>query len=221
MPNWRFNADNNATHYCRLTWALAIRIKNHAMPKLTLLLTISAALMALIGCAAVNPNNNVGLRTTDDLIQQGSCAEALDLAKWHADRGEPWAEWRMAMIVIDQRCPQLMPKSFEEPVKWLRKAACYESKTAWEKGDGLSLGPTGFYNTRSSSTNAAVSLATLFSRQVSSAEGLYFINRVASQYEPSSSEYKQLASMKSNIEKKLTPSEIAESANKQYCEAQK
>ena len=59
----------------------------------------------LAACAAVNPNPNIGMRTVDGLVKKGRCEEAIQIAEPAALRGEPWAQFRMGAILIDQQCP--------------------------------------------------------------------------------------------------------------------
>ncbi|MBU0792143.1 MAG: hypothetical protein KKC55_16990 [Gammaproteobacteria bacterium] len=108
--------------------------------------------LALTACAAMNPNPNVGLRTVNLMLQGGNCPGAMEILRRAADKGKPWAELRLGYFAYTKQCPGV---SLEEGNNWLTKAACYEAKTGWEKGDGLSIGPSGFYNTREASFHAA------------------------------------------------------------------
>ena len=143
----------------------------------TLIVFLLPLVSLLSGCAGINPNNNVGLVTTDFLMQRGDCEGARNTAEPHAQHGEPWAQYRLGMIAIDQRCPK-----GPDALPWLMKAATFRAETPWEKGNSLSLGPTGYFNTRASSSNAAMALGKIFTANGYPAMNWYWIQRAASQY---------------------------------------
>ncbi len=133
----------------------------------------------LQGCAGINPNNNVGQTTTDFLMQRGDCDGAKNTAEPHALRGEPWAQLRMGLIAMDQRCAN----KGSEALPWLMKAATFRAETPWEKGRGASIaGESGYFNTRASSTQAALALGNLFAASGFPAMKWYWVQRAASQF---------------------------------------
>ena len=116
-------------------------------------------ILLLTGCAAVNPNPNLGMRATDYVISDGDCEGAKKLAEPHALKGEPWAQFRMGALLVAKICPKVSAKDLPTAIDWLSKAACYQSKSAWERGNDLVVGPSGYFNARASSTKAADMLA--------------------------------------------------------------
>jgi TPR repeat protein len=128
------------------------------MKKLQLLI-ISIVLLAMGGCSALNPN--VGTRTGDAAYKRGDCATAMKIYEAKAKEGQPWAETRLGIVNIDGVCK---PRDYAAAIVWLKKAASYESKTRWEKGEDLSTGPAGFFNTTTSSAIAASVLAQMYEK---------------------------------------------------------
>jgi len=168
--------------------------------------TIACLLLLLVslyqGCAGLNPNNNVGLTTTDFLMQRGDCEGARSTAEPHAQQGEPWAQYRLGMIAIDQRCPK-----GTDALSWLMKAATYRAETPWEKGSATSIsGSTGYFNTRASSTNAAIALGNIFTANGYPAMKWYWIQRAASQYSPDEKDGDNLRQLAQELGKAI-PSE--------------
>lgn len=159
----------------------------------------------LSACAAVNPNPNVGLRSVDLMMQSGNCAEAKRLAEPAANRGEPWAMYRMGMIKIDQRCP---PPDYAGAIEWLEKAASYESKNPWEKGSEIAVGPSGFFNARVSSTYAAYAIAEIYVRSNRPGVAWLVLNRARMQYAAEEQDYVKLSEYISQIEAKVSPEAI-------------
>src|SRR5690242_7198170 len=168
---------------------------------------VSAGLgfLLVMGCAAVDPNPNLGMRTADRLFRQGDCVGARQVVEPHAKSGEPWAQFRMGALLIDEKCPNKRKEDIPFAYEWITKAACYESKSPWERGDSFSVGPTGFFNARASSTNAARYLAQLFSERGKLGIARYFILRAESRYGPDEPEYKRLSTELTNIEAKIPP----------------
>jgi hypothetical protein len=165
--------------------------------------------LLLSGCAAVNPNPNVGMRTVDRLLQGGDCAGARNAAEPAAMRGEPWAQFRMGAILIDEKCPRPSKEEAKIVVEWLQKAAAYESKNAWERGNELAVGPNGFFNARASSTNAAIMLANISVRSGHPDEAWSYIDRAISQYDFSESERKNLERTRKDIEARMSADMLA------------
>lgn len=189
-----------------------IKIMKVLLPRL---LPLIAAL--LTACAAVNPNNNVGLTTTDMLFQRGDCEGAKQIAEPHAQRGEPWAQYRMGMLGIDEKCPSPKPRDIKLAISWLQKAACYQAKSDWERGSPTSSGPSGYYNTRASSTNAARTMVDIYLNLHVYGVAWYYTNRAISLYEPNAPEYQQFLSVRQRIESQMTPAQIETARNSNIC----
>lgn len=179
-----------------------------------LLLLITAFLVA---CAAANPNNNVGLTTTDMLFEKGDCEGAKQTAEPHAQQGEPWAQYRMGALEINEKCALQRPRDIKQAINWLRSAACYQAKSDWERGSPMSSGPSGYYNTRASSTKAAIALADIYLNLHTNGVAWYYINRTISQYTPSDPEYQHFLSVRERIESKMTPAQIEVAKNSNIC----
>jgi len=169
----------------------------------------SALILVLVGCAAVNPNPNVGMRATDLAFKNGDCQTARSHAEQAALRGEPWAQFRMGALLIDESCPNRKSSDLPDAVDWLRKAACYNSQSPWERGSDLAMGPTGYYNARASSTRAATMLAELFLRVQRPGISWYYITRARSQYSPEEDGYNELSRRTLEIESLIGPEQIA------------
>ena len=168
-------------------------------------------LFVLAGCAAVNPNPNIGARSTDMAMQSGDCVSAMKFAEPGANRGEPWAQYRMGMILIDTRCP----RSPTEAIAWLEKAATYRAESAWEKGSEVAVGTSGYFNTRESSTNAALALGQMHKSAGYPAMQWYWVRRAASQYDPSDVQFSKLTAAAKELEKSV-PSEEQEKITKHW-----
>lgn len=159
-------------------------------------------ILAFFLCASAKANPNVGETTVDYLMSQGSCAEAIEFAKPAAERGEPWAQYRMGMILLDERCPSTRSNT---SLDWLMKAATFQAESGWEKGDALSfLGSTGYFNARESATNAAIALGDLFTASGYPAMKWYWLKRALSQYASNDSEYEKLSSVVNALEKSVS-----------------
>lgn len=193
-----------------------VRIQVHQMKTYIFNCSCLLLIVFLSACAAVNPNPNTGLRTVDLLMQKGSCAEALRIAEPAAANGQPWAQYRMGMILIDERCPKPSDQG-KAAVGWFKKAACYESKSAWERGSALAVGQTGFFDARTSSTNAARMLADIFNRANLPGASWYWINRAATQYDIDEPERAKLNRILENLEARMPPGLLAEAHKADLC----
>jgi hypothetical protein len=186
-------------------------------------IVVFLALFAVFsGCAVINPNNNVGMTTVDYLVNNGECKAALEKARPHAKKGEPWAQYRMGIIPIDRQCKDMKkptPEEYGQMLGWLTKASCYESKTKWERGDPLSIGESGYYDTRASSTNAAISLSELYARHNMIGASWWWINHVMKQYDKSDTEYANLEKQLKKYESLFEPEDLAKvkSSNDNLC----
>jgi TPR repeat protein len=123
------------------------------------LITLTLVTLALCGCVGLNPN--VGTRTADDAYMRGDCAKAIDIYEQNAQKGQPWAQTRLGIVYYEGKC---RPRDYVKAIPWLKKAATYEAKTDWEMGKEFSTGPAGFFNTRTSSSNASTLLAQMYSQ---------------------------------------------------------
>ncbi|MCB4358874.1 hypothetical protein [Quatrionicoccus australiensis] len=164
-----------------------------------------ASILLVAGCAAVNPNPNVGMRTTDLAFASGDCLSARKLAEPAALRGEPWAQFRMGALLIDKSCPNRSSKDALEAIEWLSKAACFESKSLWERGNELVVGPSGYFNARASSTKAAIMLADAYLHLQRAGLAWYYIDRARSQYAEGELPYNELTKQLTYIESQIGP----------------
>jgi hypothetical protein len=160
-------------------------------------------------CAAVNPNPNVGMRSVDMFYAAGDCQGAMNAALPAARRGEPWAQYRMGALLNDRKCPKASKEQFSESFDWLKKAACFQSNTAWERGNELVVGPTGFFNARASSTRAAIALSNQFAAAGIFGAARFYIERAMRQYEPTESEYFDLKNKMASLESHIAPEKLA------------
>lgn len=172
-----------------------------------------AILVCLEGCAAVNPNPNTGMRTTDRAYNRGDCDGARKIAEPAALRGEPWAQYRMGALLIDEKCPNKSPKNVGTAIGWLAKAACYESKSAWERGNELAVGPLGYFNARASATKAALMLDEIFINLQRAGGAWAFVDRARSQYSPDESTYRDLSKRLVEIEALIGSESVAKLKN--------
>ena len=171
--------------------------------RLHLLLALFATFVS-VDIARADPN--VGEMSVDFVMSQGDCAKALELAEPHASRGEPWAQYRMGMINFDERCPIQLAKAIE----WLQKAATFKAESDWEKGVTLPiLGPSGYFNARSSATKAAVTLGKIFATAGYPAMNWYWSRRAATQYSADEKQYKELALTVESLEASVPSSDQA------------
>lgn len=159
----------------------------------------------LSACAAIDPNPNIGLNSTDALLAAGKMQEAMDVALPRAKAGEPWAQYRVGMILIDERQD---PKDVKGALYWLQKAAAYESKTGWERGESLSSGPTGYFNTRASSAKAALGLAFIFQQFNQNEAAWYWLYLAERNYDSGGPELAELQRRRGEFEAKLAPERV-------------
>jgi hypothetical protein len=115
------------------------------------------ATLIIGGCAGPNPN--IGTRTADAAYQRGDCARAMAIYEPKAEAGEPWAQTRLGIVYYEGKC---RPRDYVKSISWLKKAATYEPKTDWEKGNEFSTGPAGYFNTTTSTAIASAVLARLY-----------------------------------------------------------
>ena len=99
--------------------------------------------------------------------------------------------------------------SLEESNKWLTKAACYEARTAWEKGSEISIGPSGFFDTRKDSFDAADVLQMASEANSASVEEMlikkwYWTNVASELYENGDQQKKTLNNKLQVIEKNMS-----------------
>jgi hypothetical protein len=184
---------------------------------------IGISFSLLSGCAAVNPNPNVGMRSTDLAYKRGDCAGAMSIAEPAALRGEPWAQLRMGLLLVDRDCPKPPPDKrtvvTKEALRWWREAACYQSKTDWERGSELAIGPSGYFNARASSTNAANQIADFALRSGMGGGAWMWINHALGQYEEGHPSRSSLLASLRRIESSLSEEQLAKikAANPNPC----
>lgn len=166
-------------------------------------------ILLLNGCAAVNPNPNLGMRATDYAISAGDCEGAKKLAEPHALKGEPWAQFRMGALLVAKICPKVSANDLQAAIDWLSKAACYQSKSAWERGNDFVVGPSGYFNARASSTKAAFKLADIFLEFRRPGVSWYYIDRARSEYTPDEALHGELSQRLTDIESAIGPEQMA------------
>lgn len=171
--------------------------------------TFIASICVLItACAAVNPNPNAGMRTADLMFANGNCEGAKKLVEPAALRGEPWAEFRMGALLVDEKC-HANARDLGVAINWLKKATCHASTSAWERGNELAIGPPGYFNARESSTRAAVMLADLAVAVHMEGMGWYYVEYARSQYAPNEIGYQELSKRLSAIEESIGTEALA------------
>lgn len=157
--------------------------------------------------APVFAEPNVGLTTVDELFSRGECEAAVKVAYPHAQNGEPWAQFRVGALYIDEKCHI---NKLSEAMSWLKAAASYDSKTPWDRGSSLTfLGPTGFFNARSASTKASLELAEIFRSGKFLEESWFWISRAMSQYDESESERAELERILKKYESYIPEARLA------------
>ena len=177
--------------------------------------------MFITSCAALNSNPNVGVRSVDLMVKSGNCSGALEILNAAAERGEPWAQLRLGYFSFSKQCSGISTK---EGLNWLAKAACYVPKTNWEKGDELSVGPGGFFNTRDDSLNASDVLQQAAEANTPSVENMlmtkwYWTNLAANLYESNDPKHKSLNERVMNIEKNMSPETISKAKILNLCDS--
>lgn len=168
------------------------------------------SIVVLAGCAALDPNPNIGMRTTDLIYSSGDCEGARKAAEPAALRGEPWAQLRMGAFVIDKNCPAPRTEELPKAIEWLRKAACFESKSAWERGNEFVVGPSGYFNARASSTKAAALLSNVFLNLQKPSMSWYYLDRARSQYSSNEAIYNELTRQLAYVESVIGEEQLSE-----------
>lgn len=165
------------------------------------LLIVSICLL-VAACSAVNPNPNSGMRTVDLMFANGNCEGAKKLAEPAALRGEPWAQFRMGALLVDEKC-RPNAQDLGIAIEWLKKATCHASNSDWERGNELAVGSPGYFNARASSTKAAVMLADLAVSAHMEGMAWYYVEYAQSQYEPNEGSYQVLSRKLSAVEESI------------------
>jgi len=147
------------------------------------------------------------------VFSRGDCEGAKKLAEPHAIQGEPWAQFKMGMLLMDEKCPQPPREQAATVVRtamdWLMKAACYESKSAWERGNELAVGKTGYFNARASSTNAALAIADFFEYTRQFGAAWVWVKRATQLYDANEPDQARLLGRLGALESKLTPGQLS------------
>ncbi len=122
------------------------------------LTAIFLTFLLLTGCAGPNPN--VGERITDYAWLEGRYANAIEIVKPRAERGEPWAQLRLAMFYEGGMG---MERNMELAIQWYDKVAAQKAEGSW--AEGLMVGATGrsgYFNQNSDARIAQYNLAVIF-----------------------------------------------------------
>lgn len=122
------------------------------------IVTLFILVALMVGCAGPNPN--VGERTSDMAWLNERYAEAVDIVKPRAERGEPWAQLRLAMFYEGGMG---MGRNMELAIQWYEKVAVQKAEGDW--AEGLMVGATGrngYFNQNSDARIAQYNLAVIF-----------------------------------------------------------
>ncbi len=101
-------------------------------------LFLAVFVLALSGCAGMNPNP--GERTADTNWESGNYSKALEVVRNAAERGMPWAQLRLG---IYYNFGYGVEVDIPEAVKWYKKAARQLVEGKW--AEGYIVGATGKY----------------------------------------------------------------------------
>lgn len=117
-------------------------------------------LMAMVGCAGLNPNP--GERTVDNNWLRGNYDRAFPILTSKANAGEPWAQVRLGAAYESGNG---VSKDAQQAVQWYKKAAVQEARGGWAEGLVVgSIGRSGFFNQNSDALIAQYQLSGLYLR---------------------------------------------------------
>ena len=117
-------------------------------------------IVTTIGCAGPNPNP--GERTTDIAWTTENFDRAYEIAKPHAESGDPWAQLRIAIFYENGWGVKRDPKKAYE---WYLKAVSQKSEGDWANGHLIgAMGKAGYFNQNSDALIAEYNLANLIYR---------------------------------------------------------
>lgn len=174
-----------------------------------------AAFFLTQSCLALGLNPNVGLRSVDSMLASGNCSGAMEILEKTSERGEPWAQLRLGWFSYTKQCSGV---ELSQGTEWLIHAACYESKTAWEKGSEWAVGPSGYFNARYSSKEAAFTLvqARIATRNLPLVH--YWLTVGKNLYEVGDAEYVDFENRIVKLEPLMTPEQLNAAKMLDICE---
>ena len=118
-------------------------------------------LIALVGCAGLNPNP--GERTADlHMFSAGSkdCERSLEIVRPNAEAGLPWAELRLGYAYLTG-CG--VAKNGGKAAEWLNRVATKSAEGGWATGQIVgAIGQSGFFNQNSDALIAQFYLSVLY-----------------------------------------------------------
>ena len=115
-------------------------------------------LLALTGCAGLNPN--LGERTADTYWHEGNVAPAHSIIAEKANAGYPWAQLRLGVMY---ELGTAVEKNIPTAIEWYNKAATQKSTGGWAEGMlAGSTGDQGFFNQNSDARIAQFQLANIY-----------------------------------------------------------
>lgn len=117
-------------------------------------------LLAFLGVGCAGPNPNIGERTADTAWLSGRYSKAIEIIRPKAERGEPWAQLRLAMLYENgMGVEQSIPKAIE----WYKKAAGQKASGSWAEGQVIgAVGKGGYFNQNSDARIAQRNLANIY-----------------------------------------------------------
>lgn len=120
--------------------------------------TLLLGVLFLTGCAGPNPN--IGERTSDRALLREDYERALEIIRPHAEKGEPWAQLRLALAYEDGYGVE---KNLPEAAKWYHRVAVQKGEGDWAEGKMIgAFGKTGYFNRNSDARIAQVNLAEFY-----------------------------------------------------------
>lgn len=116
------------------------------------------AFFLLSACAGPNPNP--GERTTDMAWMSGKFGRAFSIVEPRAERGEPWAQLRLAIFYENGWGVEKDDKKAEY---WYKKAAAQKASGDWANGQLVgAVGKAGHFNQNSDALIAEFNLANIY-----------------------------------------------------------
>jgi hypothetical protein len=129
---------------------------------------IVVLLLALPGCAGMNPNP--GERTADMAWERQDYQRALAVIRPAAERGAPWAQLRLG---VAYELGAGLAKDTGEALAWYRKAARQIAEGGWAEGKLVgAVGRPGYFNQNSDALIAQHQIAGIYFRGDSVAQDL-------------------------------------------------
>jgi hypothetical protein len=160
------------------------------------------ALIAVLvtACAAMDPN--IYEDTTRIALQDGRCGRAKQLAAPAAEQGQPWAQYRLARVLLE--CKPTDPMA---AIEWMNRAASYHVTTAWERGQDKA-GPAGYFDARDPVARSAIFLVTFDQAKGRNKEAWLRLAKARKNFAPSEPLFDQLSQKMAGIEQHISQSTL-------------